>query len=114
MMRRSNRAYAVALAICATLLVCAYAGVPRHADLRAFDPVATAQLETAMWRDYYEQRYARLFYHLYAVSRAQFGFAPLDSIRIAKSAAGAARMFQLTRSRAEADAALPSLVSYYA
>ena len=72
-----------------------------------------ARLETAMWRDYYEKHYAALFYHLYQVSRTQFGFAPLDSFRIALSAAQAARAFQPTRSRAEADAALPYLLTYY-
>src|SRR5439155_15726561 len=49
-----------------------------------------AQLETAMWRDYYEKRYPALFYHLYELSRTQFGFSPLDSLRIALSAAKAA------------------------
>jgi hypothetical protein len=86
---------------------------PRKADLRAFDPAAMARLETAMWRDYYEKHYPRLFYHLYELSRTQFGFSPLDSFRIALSAAQAAKTFQPTRSRAEADAALPSLVTYY-
>jgi hypothetical protein len=38
---------------------------PRKADLRAFDPAAMARLETAMWRDYYERHYPRLFYHLH-------------------------------------------------
>jgi hypothetical protein len=86
---------------------------PRKPDLRAFDPAAMAQLETAMWRDYYEKHYPRLFYHLYELSRTQFGFSPLDSFRIALSAAEAAKTFQPTRSRADADAALPSLVTYY-
>jgi len=86
---------------------------PRKADLRAFDPAEMARLETAMWRDYYERHYPRLFYHLYELSRTQFGFSPLDSFRIALSAAQAAKTFQPTRSRAEADAALPPLVTYY-
>jgi hypothetical protein len=97
--------------------VIAVAGIflcwPRKADLRAFDPAEMARLETAMWRDYYEKHYPRLFYHLYELSRTQFGFSPLDSFRIALSAAQAAKTFQPTRSRAEADAALPSLVTYY-
>jgi hypothetical protein len=86
---------------------------PRKADLRAFDPAEMARLETAMWRDYYEKHYPRLFYHLYELSRTQFGFSPLDSFRIALSAAEAAKTFQPTRSRAEADAALQQLVTYY-
>jgi len=91
----------------------AYACWPRAADLRGFDPAGMARLETAMWRDYYDKHYPTLFYHLYEVSRTEFGFAPLDSLRIALSAAQAAKAFQPTRSREAADAALPQLLSYY-
>jgi len=45
----------------AIALIAAYAVIPRHADLRAFDPAEMARLETAMWRDYYDKRYAALF-----------------------------------------------------
>lgn len=96
------------------LLLAAFACWPRKADLRAFDPAGMARLETAMWRDYYEKRYGALFYHLYGLSRTQFGFSPLDSFRIALAAAKAARAFQPTRSRGEAAAALPGLITYYA
>src|SRR5689334_12733482 len=58
-------------------VVLAYAVAPRTADLRGFDPAAMARLETAMWRDYYERHYPTLIYHLYEVSRTQFGFSPL-------------------------------------
>jgi hypothetical protein len=108
MMRKIMFASGVAIAAAAL-----YAGIPRKADLRSFDPVEMARLETAMWRDYYDKRYAALFSHLYESSRSQFGFSPLDSVRIALSAAQAARAFQPTRSRAEANAALPYLESYY-
>jgi len=91
----------------------AYASWPRPADLRGFEPADIARLETAMWRDYYDKRYVALFGHLYELSRTQFGFAPLDSVRIALSAAQAAKAFQPTGSRAAADAALPPLVTYY-
>jgi hypothetical protein len=94
-------------------LVAAYAVIPRQADLRSFEPSEMARLETAMWRDYYDKRYPALFYHLYASTRTQFGFSPLTSLHIALSAAEAARTFQPTRSRQEADAALPSLLAYY-
>jgi hypothetical protein len=97
----------------AAALVAAYAVIPRHADLRAFDPAEMARLETAMWRDYYDKRYGALFYHLYESTRTQFGFSPLQSLHVAFSAAEAARTFQPTRSRREADAALPVLVAYY-
>jgi hypothetical protein len=54
-----------------------------------------------------------LFFNLYLSSRREFGFSPLDSVKIAVAAANAARTFQPTRSRDEANAAFPSLVSYY-
>lgn len=91
----------------------AYASWPRPADLRDFEPAEIARLETAMWRDYYEKRYVALFGHLYQLSRTQFGFAPLDSFRVALAAAKAARAFQPTRSREAANAALPPLETYY-
>lgn len=90
-----------------------YAGMPRNSDLRAFDPRAMAQRETAMWRDYYDKRYVRLFWDLYRSSRAEFRFSPLDSVRIALAAAHAARLFQPTTSREEASVALPPLEVYY-
>jgi hypothetical protein len=108
-----NRRGIILIGALALVAAAAFAGWPRPADLRAFDPAEMARLETAMWRDYYERRYPALFYHLYDVSRSQFGFSPFDSVRIALSAARAARTFQPTRSRQQADAALPDLVTYY-
>ncbi|MBH5397438.1 hypothetical protein HZZ13_06485 [Bradyrhizobium sp. CNPSo 4010] len=99
--------------VAAAALAVAYAAIPRQADLRAFDPAEMARLEAAMWRDYYDKRYAALFLHLYHSIRAQFGFSPLQSLRVALSAAEAAKTFQPTRSRGEAAAALPPLTTYY-
>jgi hypothetical protein len=93
--------------------VAACAAWPRAADLRGFEPAEIARLETAMWHDYYDKRYGALFGHLYELSRTQFGFSPLDSLRIAWAAAQAAKAFQPTRSREAANAALPPLVTYY-
>jgi hypothetical protein len=89
-----------------------YAAAPRNADLREFDPAEVARLETAMWRDYYAKHYLTLFYYLYESSRT-FGFSPLASFRISLSTAQAAKAFQPTRSRAEAQRAIPFLVTYY-
>jgi hypothetical protein len=106
------RKFLVALAVLIPA-VATYTCWPRKAELRAFDPAEMARLETAMWRDYYEKRYPALFYHLYESSHAGFGFSPLASARVAMSAALAAKTFQPTRSRAEAEAAIPYLVTYY-
>src|SRR5262245_15976033 len=91
-----------------------YVAIPRNADLAAFDPQRMAERETAMWRDYYDKRYIRLFWDMYRSSRTEFRFSPLDSFRIALAAAHAARLFQPTTSREEAGVALPPLEVYYA
>ena len=69
-----------------SLIGSGYAVFPRHPDLRAFDPAAMAHSETTMWR-HYERRYLSLFADLYDNSRAQYGFSPWDSVRIAAAAA---------------------------
>jgi len=102
----------VTLAVAAALV--AYAAVPRCADLTAFDPSETARLETLMWRHYYDKRLYALFADLYSLARDQDGFSPLDSVRIAVAAARAARAFQPTTSRAEAQVAVPLLIDYFA
>jgi hypothetical protein len=113
--RRSRR---IALALCLTgaaaLAAGAYVFWPRTAQLRAFDPNRVAQLETAMWRAYYEHRYAALLGNLYLVNRDDYGFSPADSLALAWYAALAAKTFQPTRSRAEAQTALPTLERYFA
>jgi hypothetical protein len=53
---RLRATFAVMLAVVAALA--AYAAIPRHADLTAFDPGETARLETLMWRHYYDKRSA--------------------------------------------------------
>ena len=110
--KRPRRRTIVTLAIAAALV--AYATVPRNADLTAFDPGEAARLETLMWRHYYDKRFYALFADLYALARDQDGFSPLDSIRIAVAAARAARAFQPTTSRAEAQVAVPPLIDYFA
>src|SRR5438445_11170530 len=109
-----NRRAIILIGALAMVAAAAFVGWPRLSDLRAFDPAGMARLETAMWRDYYEKRYGALFYHLYELSRTQFGFSPSDSLGIALSAASAAKAFQPTRSRGEAAAALPEVAVYYA
>jgi CBS domain len=87
--------------------------IKRRADLIIFDPAAMARLETSMWRHCYEKRYVALFLDFYHVSRREQGFSPLDSVRIAVAAARAARSFQPSTSRSEAQVAIPYLVDYF-
>ena len=60
-----------------------------------------------------ERRYISLFADLYNNSRAQYGFSPWDSARIAAAAAPAARALQLSTSRTGAQVALPFLEEYF-
>jgi hypothetical protein len=99
--------------LCILALAAAYICFPRHADLTKFDPSVMARLETAMWRHYYEKRYLPLLGDLYDVARSEYGFSPLESVQLAVAAASAARSFQPSTSRAEAEAALPALVDYF-
>ena len=110
--RRWRRWFAAAL-LALVAAAAAYAAIPRRADLTSFDPHAMDRLETAMWRHYYEQRYAALFLDLYQMARSEQGFSPLDSMRIAVAAARAAKAFQPSRSHSEAEAAVPHLVRYF-
>ena len=107
-----RQSYKIAAAL-VVLVAVLYVGIPRNADLRAFEPKRMAERETRMWRDYYEKHYIRLFWELYRSSRTEFRFSPLDSFRIALAAAHAARLFQPTTSREEASVALPPLEVYY-
>jgi hypothetical protein len=110
---RSRRRQVAIAAVAIVALAAAYIGIPRHADLTKFDPGAMARLETSMWRQYYDKRYLSLFGDLYEVARSEYGFSPLDSLRLAVAAATAAKAFQPSTSRVEAEAALPSLVDYF-
>jgi hypothetical protein len=112
---RATHRYRWSLAVFTALLtaVALYSGLPRRADLTAFDPATMGAAEAAMWRDYYDKRYLDLFAHLYGVARNEFHFSPLDSARIALAAARAAGAFQPTTSRAAAQSALPLLIDYY-
>ncbi|MFO1501465.1 MAG: hypothetical protein U1G07_24265 [Verrucomicrobiota bacterium] len=109
----SRRRHSLGLATFAALFLVAYLFWPRQANLRAFEPERVGKMETAMWRQYYEKRYLPLFRNLYAVSRVQYGFSPWDSLRLAWYAARAARQFQPTRSRPEAEQVVPLLERYY-
>ena len=103
----------VGAVIALLVAVVAYSVIPRRADLTRFDPAEMARRETAMWRHYYDKRYLPLVFELYETARREQNFSPLDSARIALAAARAAKAFQPTTSRSEAEAAIPYLVDYF-
>src|SRR3569623_688334 len=81
---------------------------PRRASLRSFDPVAMGRLEADMWHCYYDKRYLGLAWDLWHTARDQYGFSPLDSLRLARHAALAAKAAQPVQTRDHAYAhALP-------
>jgi hypothetical protein len=110
---RRRRGHWFIAATIAVVAVLAYVAVPRCADLARFDPAEMAGRETAMWRHYYEKRYIRLFFDLYETARREQGFSPPDSVRVAVRAAHAAKAFQPSTSRTEAEAAIPDLTAYF-
>jgi len=87
---------------------------PWSADLRRFDPEAVARLETAMWRDYYDEKRVKLFLGLTRLLHEQYGFPPLRAAWNAARAARAAVLFQRGRGRADYETALPDLERYFA
>ena len=87
--------------------------VPRHHDLRQFDPKELAHVETAMWRSYYEKKPVLLFWQLAGGLRQQFHAPFWRSFKIGFQATKAAFVFKKGRSRADYEKALPDLIAYY-
>jgi hypothetical protein len=100
--------------LAAGLLFALWFFAPRQADMEQFDPAEMGQLESDMWRHYYEKSYVRLGADLFLASHGQYGFSPWDSVRMAWHAAKAARLTQPSQPRAQAFAVgIPPLVKYY-
>lgn len=87
--------------------------LPRPVKPLDFDPDVMARLETEMWRNYYDRNYPQLTIKLWETTRTQFGGSPFSALQIAYHASEAARIFQPSRNRKEAEAALPALQRYY-
>jgi hypothetical protein len=86
---------------------------PRRVDIREFDPMDVARLDTAMWRSYYDRKPLVLFLQLADLMRRQFHFPFLRSYAVAASAARAAFVFKDGHRRADYERALPDLIRYY-
>jgi hypothetical protein len=101
------------LAVAGGCVLVAQIWVPRKASLRDFDPTRVAELETSMWRAYYEKREGALFRDTSVLLRTQYHMPWLRSYSVAYQAARAAFVFKRGRVRADYEMALPLLESYY-
>ncbi|GAB3953844.1 hypothetical protein GCM10028805_38380 [Spirosoma harenae] len=88
--------------------------IPRHADLRRFDPAEVARLDADMWRSYYERKPAKLFWQSAELIRTQVHAPFWRSFVIAYHAAKAAFIFKDGKGRADYNRALPDLEAFYA
>ena len=95
-----------------SVFVVVYATFPRFPDLTAFDPIAMGHFEATMWKNYYQRRYFHLIKGIYQASR-HVRFSPATSVWIAFKGGIAASSFQASRSRQEAERAIPALVEYF-
>ena len=113
--KRRKRFLWIILAVLAALLLWVGSDllVPRRADIRRFDPREIAQLDTVMWRSYYERRSGDLFLQLAELMRLQFHFPLLRSNHVAAYAAKAAFIFKDGHDRADYERALPYLECYF-
>ena len=108
-----NRRTIILIGALALAAAAAYAGWPRAADLRAFDPAAMARLETAMWRDYYESAILRcsMTSTIYRDRSSAF-HRWIAFVSPCRPRGPRGRFSRPGRAR-EADEALPDLVTYY-
>jgi hypothetical protein len=106
--------FARAIFFAVLLWIAADLALPSHTHLRDFDPKRVAQIETEMWRAYYDHRPVYLFRLLGTLLREQYGQSYWKSNLGAYYAAHAALVFQRGHSRADYEQALPDLRRYYA
>ncbi len=95
-------------------LVVIWALTPGRNTYRDFDPQQLGHAEAALWRDYYEHRSFDLTIGLVLADHNAFGLSPWDSLNSGLNAAAAARVFQRSRSRQQAQAALANLTQHFA
>ena len=103
------------LAVIAALLL--WAGIDlfgsRRVNIRRFDPVAVAHLDTMMWRSYYDRNPSELFFQLAELMRLLFHFPVFRSNQVAAYAVKAAFIFKDGHNRADYERALPYLECYF-
>jgi hypothetical protein len=86
---------------------------PHTTRLRDFDPQQVAQIETQMWRSYYDKERLKLFTQLAGLMRTQYRMPLVRSNEAAYQAAKAAFVFKEGKQRADYEKALPNLINFY-
>jgi hypothetical protein len=109
---RPGRTAAVCLAIIVAWIAIDLSW-PYRSNLRDFDPIEVAKLETAMWRSYYDRKPRQLFWQLAELLQNQYELPLIRSNIAAFHASRAAFVFKRGQSREDYRKALPSLRRYY-
>jgi hypothetical protein len=86
---------------------------PVRSSLRQFNPDDVANLETQMWRSYYDKQRLPLFNQLAELLRQQYRLPFLRSYVVAFHGAKAAFVFKDGKSREDYEKAMPDLIDYY-
>lgn len=87
--------------------------IPSKADLRKINAPVVAQLETDMWRAYYDKRPAHLYWLLVKLLRAQNQMPFWQANVTAYKATRAAFAFKKGHQRTDYEQAIPYLTDYY-
>ncbi|MDF1755088.1 MAG: hypothetical protein P1U89_20030 [Verrucomicrobiales bacterium] len=86
---------------------------PQKVDLRNFDPVEVARLDTAMWKSYYKKDRAQLYAELTELLEIQYQLSFWKKQQVAWYAGSAAFVFKKGRSRKDYEKALPDLTKFF-
>jgi len=87
---------------------------PYQTDIRKVDGAYVARLDADMWRSYYENKKAKLFFQSAQLMRGQFHFPFIRSHVVSVYVAEAAFVFKKGKSRDDYNKALPPLRKYFA
>ncbi len=83
-------------------------------DLRQFDYKRMAELDSDMWRAYYNHQFFKLFLQLIQLLKTQFGFSWLVILRLAYYSAWAAAYYRIKKHRGVDNMrVLKNLVKFY-
>jgi len=108
---RSLWPFAFLLVVAAGIAIDLYG--PQKTDFRSFDPNHAAQIETSMWRSYYDGQRLSLFFETAHLLRTEYHLPFLRSHVAAWSAARAAFVFKNGSKAEDYREALPYLGQYY-